>query len=105
MTWCSVWLDLENPLGKGEYGTVYKAVLKKSKTVHENSEYTPKGTIVAVKTIDPILADVMCFKALLSELKVMTSMGNHKHVVQLIGANTQNIRKSILYITTLNGMM
>lgn len=34
------------------------------------------------------------FKALLSELKIMTYLDKHENLVNLIGACTQNIQKS-----------
>jgi hypothetical protein len=34
------------------------------------------------------------FKALLSELKIMTYIGKHENIINLIGACTNNIQKS-----------
>lgn len=50
-----------------------------------------KYEVVAVKTCGGDV-DVMYFKALLSEVKIMAFIGHHKNVVSLIAACTQNIR-------------
>lgn len=47
--------------------------------------------VVAVKTFHSALLDASCFKALLTELKVMTYLGHHENVVNLIGAVTSEI--------------
>jgi len=72
------------PLGKGEYGSVYKGNL-------DDSNYS---TEVAVKVIEPETIDASCFKLVLSELKVMTYVGEHPNIVRLIGANTSEIEQS-----------
>lgn len=52
---------------------------------------------MAVKTVEASRADVVCFKALLAELKVMTYIGRHANIVSLIGACTENIRESRIF--------
>lgn len=74
-----------NPLGSGDYGKVYKGQLKKT----DGSLCT-----VAVKTVDPDQTDVVCFKALLIELKVLTYLGSHPNLVACLGAQTTQIRES-----------
>jgi len=50
---------------------------------------------VAVKTFKSS-ADVDSLKSLLSELKIMTKVGQHENVVNLIGAYTREIKQSNL---------
>lgn len=50
---------------------------------------------VAIKTTKPLTSGKEYFKALLSELKIMTYIGGHDNIVNLIGACTQNIKKRI----------
>ncbi|CAL8116303.1 unnamed protein product [Orchesella dallaii] len=83
-------LDKRAPLGSGTFGTVYKAILCRDRE-------TP-NLPVAVKTTNNLSTNVEHFKALLSELKVMTVIGNHENIVNLIGACTENIKKRKLYI-------
>lgn len=53
---------------------------------------------VAVKTIKPVDYGMDTFKALLSELKIMTYIGKHENIVNLVGACTTNIQKSELFL-------
>lgn len=50
------------------------------------------STRVAVKTIKPT-TDVIYFKSLLSELKILQYIGHHRNIVNLLGAITKNIKK------------
>ncbi|ODM94346.1 Vascular endothelial growth factor receptor 1 [Orchesella cincta] len=83
-------IDKRSPLGCGAFGTVYRAVLCRN--------IAAQNIPVAVKTTNPTSNNVEHFKALLSELKVMTIIGNHKNIVNLIGACTEDIKKRKLYI-------
>ena len=50
-------------------------------------------TVVAVKTLNPFTSkDVL--KSLMSELKIMSHLGSHPHIVNLLGAVTTNIQRS-----------
>lgn len=84
---------MDNPLGSGDYGKVYKGLLQPA-----------DGTLVtvAVKTVNPESADVICFKALLTELKVWTYLGSHPNLVGLLGACTTEIRDRIPIVKILH---
>ena len=57
-------------------------------------------TTVAVKTLNPYSnKDVL--KSLMSELKIMSHMGSHPNIVNLLGAVTTNIQRSELFILSL----
>ena len=50
-------------------------------------------TTVAVKTTNPFTSkDVL--KSLMSELKIMSHLGSHPNIVNLLGAITTNIQRS-----------
>ncbi|CAL8103198.1 unnamed protein product [Orchesella dallaii] len=83
-------LDIRAPLGSGAFATVYRALLCRRTDIQKYP--------VAVKTTNPLSSNVEHFKALLSELKIMTFIGTHKNIVNLIGACTEDIKKRKLYI-------
>lgn len=70
-------------LGSGHYGIVYKAKVKE--------------IIVAAKTLKSN-ADKTCLKGLLSELKIMSYIGEHENIVKLVGSNTRKLREGQVYI-------
>ncbi|CAL8136826.1 unnamed protein product [Orchesella dallaii] len=82
-------------IGCGEFGCVYKVTMKTRKKLDNEKDENKE---VAVKTIDSELNDATCFKALLAEAKVMTFLGKHENIVELIGLCTKEIRKRKLYI-------
>lgn len=60
------------------------------KAVAEGILKTEPMTIVAVKTVLPN-ADILYFKALLTELKIMIHIGKHLNIVSLLGAVTETL--------------
>lgn len=80
-------VDMSNTLGMGAFGCVYKAQFVKKDGYEQ---------IVAVKMVNPEEVDVTCFKALLTEVKIMSYVGGHENVVQFIGAVTKEIKESKL---------
>ena len=59
---------------------------------------SPKGiaesepqTMVAVKTLNPYAGKDL-LKALMSELKILTHLGQHQNIVNLLGAITTNLQ-------------
>ncbi|CAG7731353.1 unnamed protein product [Allacma fusca] len=72
-------------LGSGEFGIVVEGAI----------QLPQDGRMiqVAVKTVRPNV-DLQYFRALLSEVKVMTCIGRHPHIVNIVGACTKDIRKS-----------
>ena len=65
-------------LGSGQFAVVVKGVLT--------------GSAVAIK-IPKTSADVVYFKSLLSEIKIMIHIGIHPHIVSLKGACTEDIQE------------
>ncbi|CAL8144651.1 unnamed protein product [Orchesella dallaii] len=84
--------DDATQIGCGAYGCVYKL----NYNIKTNGMRT--AMTVAVKTVDPDLSDVTYFLTLLAEAKLMTYLGKHKHIVELIGVCTSKIRERKLYI-------
>lgn len=75
-------------LGHGHFGLVLKGVVKDAQD---------KVRIdVAVKTLKTKV-DVGSLKALLSELKILASIGKHTNVVNLVGACTKKMSKGRWY--------
>ena len=48
-------------------------------------------TLVAVKTLNPYAGKDL-LKALMSELKILTHLGQHQNIVSLLGAITTNLQ-------------
>jgi FMS-like tyrosine kinase 1 len=71
-------------LGKGHFGLVLKGVFK---DLERNEKMD-----VAVKTLKT-KTDVSALKSLLSELKIMATVGKNLNVVNLIGACTKRMQK------------
>ncbi|OXA54394.1 Vascular endothelial growth factor receptor 1 [Folsomia candida] len=84
-------LEENFPLGKGAFGTVLKATLKNK----DNPEITD---VVAVKTVNSENCDEICFRALLIEVKILSYIGKHENVVNLIGACTGNLKQRNIYV-------
>ncbi|XP_035777215.1 vascular endothelial growth factor receptor 1-like [Anopheles albimanus] len=76
-------LKLLTQLGTGAFGVVMKAIAT-------NIKLNEETTIVAVKIVKD-KHDDDSMRALLSELKILTHLGRHLNVVNLLGAVTQNI--------------
>ncbi|ODN05385.1 Vascular endothelial growth factor receptor 1 [Orchesella cincta] len=81
-------IDASEILGTGNFGQVVKGAI-----VTGNGS----NVEVAVKTVKPKY-DVLYFKTLLTEVKIMAYIGQHVNVVSLVGACTQNLKKRQIYI-------
>lgn len=83
-------LKLISQLGKGEYGVVYAATADGINSIDG-------GTTVAVKTL---LDDSDCnaYKVLSAELKILSNLGHHLNIVNLLGAVTQNFQNNEIMI-------
>lgn len=78
-------------IGEGQFGTVLKTTLK------SEFEDLQEVQTVAVKTISKN-ESLGFFKALLMELKILTHVGQHENIVNLIGACTSKIQDRQVYI-------
>lgn len=76
-------------LGEGRFGRVYKGTIK--------TDSAEGDLTVAVKTIESN-ADDCYFRSLLAELKMLSRVGEHDHIVNLIGACTGELKQRKLYI-------
>jgi len=72
-------LDFYTLLGQGEHGQIFKGML------------TCSSIDVAVKTSR--CSDVSV-KQILSEMKILAYVGKHENVLQLLGANTSELKQS-----------
>ncbi len=84
-----MYLDKNAVLGSGAFGLVTCGTLSSF----------PED--VAIKTVKPY-ADIEYLKALLSELKVMSCVGKHEYVIELIGAYTKEIKIGTIVHCTLS---
>ncbi|OXA44563.1 Vascular endothelial growth factor receptor 3 [Folsomia candida] len=86
--------DKAPPLGSGAFGKVLKAHLLRE----EGNPFSTQGDEpVAVKTVSPN-AHAIYFKALLSELKVLSYIGRHENIVNLVGACTSALGERQLFV-------
>ncbi|CAL8069221.1 unnamed protein product [Orchesella dallaii] len=76
-------------LGHGHFGVVLKGVVKDLRSEARIN--------VAVKTLKTKV-DVGSLKALLSELKILASIGKHSNIVNLVGACTKKMGKGEVYV-------
>jgi serine/threonine protein kinase len=67
----------------GEFGMVYKGAI------------SGLGSLVAIKTSKRNI-DVEQFKAMLSEIKIMSHIGVHDNIVHFVGACTANIQSGTM---------
>lgn len=69
-------------LGKGNFGEVRKGQV----------EIGQRKSVIAVKSVKST-EDIDDFRATLLELKIMSSIGHHDNIVQLVAASTEEIQK------------
>lgn len=84
-----LFIEWESPLGSGEFGCVVKAFLK------EHTEKIP----VAVK-MGKSGCPKTVLKSLLTEIKILSYLGNHENIVSMKGAYTAEIHTGTIYIIT-----
>ncbi|OXA41074.1 Vascular endothelial growth factor receptor 3 [Folsomia candida] len=91
-------LDYTTILGAGAFGMVVKGMWINGCHDYQNiCNYSNSNPAVAVKMVKPDV-EVQYFKALLSEIKIMAYLGDHKHLVKFYGASTENIQNRKVYI-------
>lgn len=74
-------------LGRGHYGVVYKGRIEGVAEEAAFKTLNSNGSIIELKN-------------LLSEIKIMSYVGHHDHIVNLLGAYTAKIEQG-LYLTVL----
>ncbi|XP_035709602.1 uncharacterized protein LOC118436188 [Folsomia candida] len=95
-------IDQSKVLGSGNFGQVLKGSIQllDSQNGSRSMKTALKGMNsidVAVKTVKHNM-EVLYFKTLLSEVKIMAYIGSHPNICSLVGACTQNIRKREIFI-------
>ncbi|CAL8128736.1 unnamed protein product [Orchesella dallaii] len=78
-------IDYKSLLGTGTFGSVYKGTIH-----HSNKE-------CAFKLTQPSCS-ITTLKGLLSEIKLLSYLGNHKNIVALIGSYTAELRNGVVYV-------
>ncbi|ODM88632.1 Macrophage colony-stimulating factor 1 receptor 1 [Orchesella cincta] len=81
--------DWNSPLGKGTFGAVYRGTVRK---IEGNRELN-----VAVKTTCPSSPSTS-ITDFLTEIKVLSHLGKHDNIVNIVGAYTKGIKKGKIYI-------
>ncbi|XP_035714998.1 uncharacterized protein LOC118438609 [Folsomia candida] len=84
-------------LGAGAFGMVVKGKRINGNGSHDYQNTSNSNTAVAVKMVKPDV-EVEHFKALLSEIKIMAYLGDHKHLVKFHCACTESIQSRKVYI-------
>ncbi|CAL8145231.1 unnamed protein product [Orchesella dallaii] len=79
--------DSATILGEGNYGVVYKLTVSRFPNP------------VAVK-VPQLSCSEKAFQSFLSEIKIMSFIGENKHVVQFLGAYTKELQRRKVYIVT-----
>jgi len=70
-------------LGAGEFGMVSRGTIVKNRTAIN----------VAIKTMRLGKPSSSVLSGILSEIKVLAYLGKHDNIVELLGANTENLKK------------
>ncbi|CAL8128519.1 unnamed protein product [Orchesella dallaii] len=78
-------IDYKSLLGTGTFGSVYKG------TIHDTNKEC------AFKLTQPSCS-ITTLKGLLSEIKLLSYLGNHENIVALIGSYTAELRNGIVYV-------
>ena len=82
---CTCFMSDPNELGSGAFGQVITGMYDKKQ--------------VAIKMLNKDGNDIAKnFRSLLAELKVMSYLGKHPHLVRMIGAITENISDGEVYL-------
>ncbi len=85
-------------LGSGAFGQVLKGSVQLLDNGNNKTALKGMNSIdVAVKTVKHDM-EMLYFKTLLSEVKIMAHIGKHPNIASLVACNTQNIRKRKLLI-------
>ena len=82
-------LEFKEMIGRGAFGVVYKAFLRRPDT--------SERIIVAVKCVRDSY-DATQYEALSSEIKLLTLIGHHLNIVNMVGAVTSKLKDGILYM-------
>lgn len=87
-------VDTDGCLGYGVSGMVYKATLQ----INDEKIQAAAKTIKKRVKGNYGFVDVMALKDLLGEIKILSYVGNHNHVIRLLGAYTANLRIGRIYV-------
>ncbi|CAG7834611.1 unnamed protein product [Allacma fusca] len=85
----SIQIDFNEKISHSAFTIIYKGLV----TQTENES----GQVVAVKTLKEN-AELLFFKALVRELKILSSMEEHENIVSLLGACTSSIHLGQIFI-------
>ncbi|CAL8132866.1 unnamed protein product [Orchesella dallaii] len=82
--WKNLKLDKSNKIGSGQFGVVYATTLNDQKVAVKVSKERNKE----------------CVKSIMSEIKIMVFLGEHKHILNFVGAYTRELKKGIVCLVT-----
>lgn len=92
-----VCIDTGAPLGAGEFGTVYKGMLKvnsENENPGSSSQMNTQKIPVAIKTVNPA-AGLHGLRSLLKEVKVMLYLGQNTNIAHMVGCCTEKLRQGL----------
>ncbi|CAL8132860.1 unnamed protein product [Orchesella dallaii] len=82
--WKTLKLDKSNKIGSGQFGVVYATTLNDQKVAVKVSKERSKE----------------CVKSIMSEIKIMVFLGEHKHILNFYGAYTRELKRGIICLVT-----
>lgn len=80
-------------MGSGEFGTVHAGFI-----LRDNIKINVAVKTLTKRAIGYSHGECMALKGLIGEIKILSYVGTHKHIINLEGAHTADLRKGKLFV-------